>query len=226
MPARILRLGALGVVLAAVAAGAALAQPFDKRTYFTFSGPVAVPGVTLPAGQYLFRLADSSSRDVVQVLSADGKTPYAQFFAYRPQRFDPAKEPEIRFMETASGMPAAVKSWWYPNERTGYEFVYPKEQARLLAKGTGQPVLTTVEEVVEVTEPEPELAWVAPTGEEKAIEEAVAPAPQEPIGIVQEGQIARAELPRTGGSLPLVALAGGALLLAGAGLRALRQLIG
>lgn len=224
MPARCLRAGMLGLAFAAITAGAALAQPFDKRTYFTFSGPVAVPGVTLPAGQYLFRLADSHSRDVVQVLSADGKTPYAQFFAYRPQRMDAAKDPEIRFMETAAGMPSAVRTWWYPNERTGYEFVYPKDQARLLARGTGEPVLTTVEEVVPVAEPEPELTWVAPTGEETAVAQA-APV-QEPPGVVQEGELARAELPRTGGSLPFVALAGGALLLAGAGLRALRQMLG
>ena len=58
------------------------AQTYDKRTVFAFSGPVALPGVTLPAGQYLFRLADpASSRKVVQVLSADGKTPYGMFFS-------------------------------------------------------------------------------------------------------------------------------------------------
>jgi LPXTG-motif cell wall-anchored protein len=49
------------------------AQPIDKRTFFTFSAPVALPGLTLPAGQYLFRLADpNTSAKVVQVLSADG----------------------------------------------------------------------------------------------------------------------------------------------------------
>ena len=34
------------------------AQTADRRTIFTFNGPVTLPGVTLPAGQYLFRLAD------------------------------------------------------------------------------------------------------------------------------------------------------------------------
>jgi hypothetical protein len=53
------------------------AQPLDKRTVFTFSGPITLPGVTLPAGQYLFRLGDSnSSSKVVQVLNADGTKPY------------------------------------------------------------------------------------------------------------------------------------------------------
>lgn len=57
------------------------AQPPDKRTLFTFSGPVTLPGVTLPAGQYLFRLADpNSSSKVVQVLNADGTKPYGLFF--------------------------------------------------------------------------------------------------------------------------------------------------
>lgn len=39
---------AIVVVAAATAAGAST-QLWNKRTQFTFSGPVAVPGVTLPA---------------------------------------------------------------------------------------------------------------------------------------------------------------------------------
>jgi hypothetical protein len=99
--------------------GSTLAQPADKRTIFTFSAPVAVPGATLPPGKYLFRLADSASRNVIQVLTADGKQPRAQFFAMRATRPEPAKEPEVRFMETAAGMPLAIRAWWYPGERTG-----------------------------------------------------------------------------------------------------------
>src|ERR1700704_4849204 len=120
------------------------AQTYDKRTVFTFSGPVALPGVTLPAGQYLFRLADpASSRKVVQVLSADGKTPYGMFFSLPAERFEAASTPEVQFMETAAGKPAAIKVWWYPGERTGYEFLYPKDQARRLAEGARQPIPTT-----------------------------------------------------------------------------------
>src|ERR1700704_5772039 len=110
------------------------AQTDDKRTVFTFSGPVALPGVTLPAGQYLFRLADpTGSRKVVQVLSADGKTPYGMFLSLPTERFEPPPPPEGRFMETAAGMPAAIRAWWYPGERLGYEFMYSKDQARRLA---------------------------------------------------------------------------------------------
>jgi len=130
-------------LLACFMEGAASAQTFDKRTVFTFSGPVALPGVTLPAGQYLFRLADpTGDRKVVNVLSADGKIAYGMFFSLPAERFGPAPTPEVRFMETAAGMPAAIKTWWYPGERTGYEFMYPKDQARQLAQGADHPALT------------------------------------------------------------------------------------
>jgi hypothetical protein len=141
---RIIGLACAVAVFVCLMAAPAAGQPLDKRTLFTFSGPITLPGVTLPAGQYLFRLADpNSSSKVVQVLNADGTEPYGLFFTLSAERFEPASTPEVRFMETASGTPAAVRTWWYPGERTGYEFIYPKEQARRLATAASQPVLTT-----------------------------------------------------------------------------------
>ncbi|HUK35689.1 MAG TPA: hypothetical protein VLV86_17345 [Vicinamibacterales bacterium] len=128
----------------ALFASAVQAQPEDKRTYFTFSGPVALPGVTLPAGRYLFRIIDTTtSRKVIQVLSDDQKTPYAMMNTINDTRRDPAKDATVSFYESARGTPAAVKSWWYPGETIGYQFIYPRAQAKQLAKNTGQPVLTT-----------------------------------------------------------------------------------
>ena len=51
------------------------AQDFNtqERTFLTFSNAVELPGMTLPAGTYTFRLADTQSRNVVQVLSQDEK---------------------------------------------------------------------------------------------------------------------------------------------------------
>ena len=129
-------------LLATFVAGAAMAATIDKRTTFTFNTPVAVPGVTLPAGSYLFHLADTeNTRDVVQVLSADGKTAYAMFFTLQTWRAEPAKDPELTFIETAADMPNAIRTWWNPGESIGYDFLYPREQARLLARGSGLPVL-------------------------------------------------------------------------------------
>ena len=201
------------------------AQPLDKRTYFTFSGPVAVPGVTLPAGKYLFRFVDPNSRSVVQVLSEDGTTAHALFLTRVAQRAEPSAEPELRFMETAAGTPRAVQTWWYPGERIGYEFVYPKRQARVLAKGTGQPVLTTVGESPEPPTPEMELALISPAGEESKVV-ATAPSAVVPAGPMQIGELApptleiqaqaRMRLPKTATLVPLIGLAGLAFLLAAA----------
>src|SRR5438874_625745 len=135
----------LGLTLGATLfASTAQAQPEDKRTYFTFSGPVALPGVTLPAGRYVFRIVDTtSSRKVIQVLSDDGKKPFTMSNTIPDQRRDPAKDATVSFYETARGTPAAVKSWWYPGESIGYQFIYPRAQAKQIAQNTGKAILTT-----------------------------------------------------------------------------------
>ncbi len=128
----------------AMFASAAQAQPFDKRTYFTFSAPVALPGVTLPAGRYEFRIVDTTtSRKVIQVLSDDGKKPYVMANTINDTKLSPVNDATVSFYETPRGAPAAVKSWWYPGESIGYQFIYPRSQAKQIAKNTGQSVLTT-----------------------------------------------------------------------------------
>ena len=52
---RVFGLACAVAVFVCLMAAPATAQPLDKRTVFTFSGPITLPGVALPAGQYLFR---------------------------------------------------------------------------------------------------------------------------------------------------------------------------
>jgi hypothetical protein len=127
-----------GMVTTAYAQG-----PSDHRTFFTFSQPIHLPTVTLPAGTYLFRFADTAGRNVVQVLSADGNTSYGLFFSIPSERPDVVLTPEVQFHETPAGWAPAVKAWWYPGERTGHELIYPQERAERLAKGGSQPAPTT-----------------------------------------------------------------------------------
>ena len=220
---------ALALVAAlTVRSASAQTYPEDKRVFFTFTGPVAVPGTTLPAGKYLFRLTTSiasGERHVVQVLSDNGRTSYAQFFGISAQRTDYAPKPELRFMETAAGMPAAVKTWWYPGAKAGYEFVYPKEQARILAKGTGEPVLT-----VRLEQPY-EFERITPTGAEAEVRAEV---PVTPAGPIVVGEVAtvmpvieptfdpRAGLPKTASATGVVLLAALGMLLGAAFVRSAR----
>jgi hypothetical protein len=190
-PRRTVRVSCAAAVSICVAVVSLFAVPEDRRTFFTFSAPVAVPGVTLAPGKYLFRLADTTSRSVVQVLSADGNRPYATFFAVRAERPTPPEKPEVTFMETAAGTPLPIKAWWYPGERTGYEFVYPKEQARRLAKSAKEPVLTTAAETTTAAQTGTgALTRISGTGVETAVTDESSPTSSAPAGDHQEGEIA------------------------------------
>lgn len=192
------------VLLACVMATPSTAQPLDKRTLFTFSGPVSMPGVTLPAGKYLFRLANpDTGRNVVQVLNAEGTKPYGMFFAMRAERLEPASTPEVRFMETSAGRPAAIKTWWYPGERSGYEFVYPKEQARQLAQGASQPVLTTQIQTTTTEQTNTlDLTRISSAGQETNVSADSAPTASTPGGTNQEGEVASSGISIANATIP------------------------
>lgn len=100
---------------------------FDDRTYLTFSGPVSLPGVTLPAGRYIFRVPGRyTSRSVIQVLSADQKTVYAMLDTAPAWRQVATGDPEVTFKERAADAPPAIARFFQPLEHNGYEFLYPK----------------------------------------------------------------------------------------------------
>lgn len=191
---KILRGAACAVALLASLAATSAAQTTDKRTVFTFSGPVAIPGVTLPAGQYIFRVPDTGGR-VLQVLSGDGTKSYAMFFTIPAERLEPADKPEVRFMETPSGVPAAIRTWWYPGERRGYELVYPKDQARRLAQGASQPVLTTQAQTTTTEQTgSTDLARISSAGQESKVAANDAPTASAPAGSSQQGELASSSI--------------------------------
>jgi len=128
--------------ITAFVAPAAHADEWNKKTILTFSGAVQVPGATLPAGSYVFKLADiPGNRHVVQVFDKDEHKIYTTILAIPNDRLDPTDKPVVLFSERASGSPQAVKVWYYPGDRIGDEFVYPKSQAMKIAKATHQRVL-------------------------------------------------------------------------------------
>ena len=210
------------VLLGALTAATAAATPLDKRTTFTFSAPFTVPGVTLPAGTYVFRLADDlRGRDIVQVLGADNGTAYAMFHTLRTPRGTPVDKSELRFMETAADMPIAIESWWYPAETQGYEFLYSREQKKLLAKGIGAPVVTPPAEGEEYARIVPVEPAAPEAFEEPAVIEEVAEAVEEAPAAAQEPE--PAALPKTGSPTATLLLLGALALLAAVGLRTVRM---
>ena len=139
---RVLKALCCAAIVTVMAAPGARADQWNKKTILTFSGPVQIPGVTLPAGSYVFKLADlNGNRHVVQVFDKDEKKIFATLLAIPNDRLDPADEPIIMFTERPAGSPQAVKVWYYPGERIGNEFVYPKSMAMRLAKANRTSVL-------------------------------------------------------------------------------------
>ena len=186
---------ALAIALVAVFAGTTTAQTDTRdRTFLTFSGAVEMPGVTLPAGTYVFKLADTPSRNVVEVWDREEKHMVGHWLFVQAERPDVSQDTVVMFKETAAGTTPAVHFWYYPGERIGKEFVYPKAQAVKLAARTNQRVLSTEGEISSgssgssvdakgnVTEWKPEKA---PAPQPQIAEQPALPRP--------ESQIARAE---------------------------------
>lgn len=226
-------------------------QPLDARTEFTFNQPVELPGVTLPPGSYIFRFVDGTTgRKVMQVQAKDASNKtYGMFLTINAERPRPSDDAELRFLETPAGQPAAVKTWWYPGNTIGREFIYPKAQARRLAQATNTAVLTTqAENVTNEQMQTADLAMVSPSGQETPLTDdqlVDAAANTPPVGTTQQstasaqanmpeqsavgtagrqapaqqGTMARANLPRTSTPLAGIGLLGMLSLLGGAWLR-------
>jgi hypothetical protein len=139
-------------VLAVLATGVAAQQTnTSERTFLTFSAPVQMPGVTLQAGTYVFKLADTPSRNVVQVWTEDEKEMLGHWLFVQAERPEVSEENVVMFKETPAGTTPAVQYWYFPGERIGKEFVYPREQATQIAAATGSRVLASEGDAGEVT---------------------------------------------------------------------------
>jgi hypothetical protein len=164
----------LALALSVAGFSAQAQEPTNQITYFTFSAPFELPGgKVLPAGKYVFKIADSpSNRHIVQIMSEDQKTMHATLLAIPAQRMEPPSEPEVRFMETAANTPPAVRTWWYPGRSIGHEFIYPREHARRLAARQKEAVLTVASDATTTEQMESaDLARVNPAGQESAVAE-------------------------------------------------------
>lgn len=115
----------VGMAIAPPAIAQDVSGSLNKTTHLTFSGPVSLPNVTLPAGTYMFRFVDVNGTDVLQVLSDDGNTAYAMFNTIPIERAksDSENAPIVTFKETPAGTPAAIDAWFF-DDTAGCEVVY------------------------------------------------------------------------------------------------------
>jgi hypothetical protein len=213
MKSKLYMLACIGLLEALIPA--VRGDDYDQKTVFTFSTPVEIPGQVLLPGTYVFKLADSASdRNIVEVLNQNESHVYGIFLAIPDYRLQRSSKPIITFEERPIGTPEAVKAWFYPGEKWGHDFVYPKPKAAALAKANNTPVPSMPEELTQnttmptttVQEPHVVAMKTAPlkvqTPAETELEVAevfAAPAPETPLP---------AQLPTTASQLPLIGIIG------------------
>jgi hypothetical protein len=93
--------------------------------YVTFSGAVALPGVTLPAGTYRFEVPDvAMSSGIVSVSSRDGRKVYLTQYTLSVDRPKGGESLSVMLGEAAPGTAPQVKAWFPIGERSGRQFIY------------------------------------------------------------------------------------------------------
>jgi hypothetical protein len=116
--------------LSMVLIAGAWADDGSKQTIVTFSAPVEAPGITLPAGKYVFRIAGNESNpNVVEIFKEDEDEPMATVTTIPASRSSVTEGAALMFEQKPDGRPEAIRQLFYPGETDGVEFVYDAKPA-------------------------------------------------------------------------------------------------
>jgi hypothetical protein len=125
------QLTACAILLSAVLGIGAKADEWNRKTVATFSDSVEIPGQVLPAGTYVFKLADSiADRNIVEVWNSDETQLLATLKTIPEVRSETPGRVTFEFAERSGDSPMAIRSWFFPGQSTGRDFVYHQERAK------------------------------------------------------------------------------------------------
>jgi hypothetical protein len=201
----VLAMFAVSLLVVTFASGLRADTQFNKRSVVTFSQPVEIPGQILPAGTYTIELYESlSNRHIVRIYNADRTELIATVLAIPNARLVPAEDTIMKFSERPGNAPEALKAWFYPGDKFGQEFVYPKARAVELAQETHE-TIPAIETEPAPTEQLKSQTIVAETPEKKetTIAEYIPVPPRETQTLSPAPT-----LPKTASRVPLIALLG------------------
>ena len=124
---KVAAIGALFLGLVAAAGSSIAAGNVDTHTnYITFSRSVALPGVELAAGTYIFETpTNAMSNSVVRVSSRDRRKVYLTAFTRQVER--PRNDRGkllITLGEAKSGSVPPVSAWFPIGDAIGHQFIY------------------------------------------------------------------------------------------------------
>ena len=98
----------------------------DSTNYLTFNAPVALPGVTLPAGTYAFRTPSESDRHVVQVLDRKAVKSYYMGVTRPVSRPRAGTDLMVTIGEAPAGQVKPIQAWFPIGMRDGHAFIYDR----------------------------------------------------------------------------------------------------
>jgi hypothetical protein len=115
---------AVALMTVTLATGQAWSNP--RANHLTFNGAVALPGVRLPAGTYVFEvMVPGGARQVVRVSGTDGHH-YFMGFTQTVERPRGARTaPIVTLGEAPAGTPPPVSTWYPIGSAHGHRFLYP-----------------------------------------------------------------------------------------------------
>jgi hypothetical protein len=200
----------------------AMADEWNKETRLEINEPLEIPGRVLSPGTYVFKLLDGNSgQNVVEIFSEDssGKQKFVTtVFAISAYKMETPDKPVIGLEERAAGSPKAIRSWFYPGDNFGREFVYPKvEHVEVSANSAPAPEPVPTPAVA----PAPSLEVLQTEVEEPVVEQEVREQGDAP-SFVEFAEVQETVLPETAGH-SVTELAAGAGML---GLGLLAALVG
>ena len=115
------------LLLSSVLPPALQASTGEEISIFHFRAPVQLPGRVLPAGSYLFRLAQSDSEmNVVEIKNPQQTKLYGVFLVKPEFHLRLPKRSTIIFEPRAHGQPLAIRAWFYQGSRYLNDFIYPR----------------------------------------------------------------------------------------------------
>src|ERR1700675_1649689 len=114
------------------------ADEADQSIKITFSQATEIPGQILPAGTYLFKLADPNELNLVRIFNSEGTRLYATLQTVTAERSKPTGDTVVVLAEQPEGRPETLVKWFYPGNTSGHELVYSKKEEQKLAQDRQQ----------------------------------------------------------------------------------------
>ena len=115
---------ALGLIVAAAAFAASSHAATSHSNTLTFSHAVALPGVELPAGSYVFDIANPDTSHDVVIVRQNGRVQYMGITlpVQRPPRMSLNQPVTLR--EARPDTAAPIDTWFPLGSSSGHQFIY------------------------------------------------------------------------------------------------------